>query len=257
MTNTMEHRVLIFSTHKELSYLAASHVQALSAQAIRARGRFTMALSGGSLPKLLALSLTKAPIRDIIDWSAWHIFWADERCVPLTDPDSNYRLAQEQIFNQVKIPPAQIYAINDTLKPETIATAYQATLAQVLQPAPGEYPRFDLILLGLGEDGHTASLFPDHPLLKETERWVLPIFDSPKPPPERITLSLPVINNAHHVAFLATGAGKADILSQILEPQPTASLPPAGRIQPDDGQLTWFLDDQAAAKLTGQYVANS
>jgi 6-phosphogluconolactonase len=180
-----------------------------------------------------------------VDWSTWHVFWADERCVPLTSPDSNYRLARKYLFDHVNIPPAQIYALDDSLDPAVAATAYQETLAQVFQPA-SDLPRFDLILLGMGEDGHTASLFPNHPLLNEIERWVAPIFDSPKPPPERITLTLPVINNARQVIFLTTGAGKAEALSQISK---NTDRLPAGMVQPANGDLHWFVDEAAAAGL--------
>ena len=114
-------------------------------------------------------------------------------------------------------------------------------------------PQFDLILLGMGEDGHTASLFPGHPLLKETERWVAPIFDSPKPPPQRITLTLPVLNNARQVAFITAGASKADILPQVFEP---GSALPAHLVQPASGKLDWFVDEAAAAQLKRIEIKN-
>lgn len=232
-----------------LGQQAALHVSRLAAEAIAARGRFTVALSGGSLPKILCPPLVAEPLRSQIDWSAWHVFWADERCVPLTDTESNYRLALNYLFDHVEIPPAQIYPIDDSLPPAQAAEAYQHRLQDLFQPAAGQLPRFDLILLGMGEDGHTASLFPNHPLLEETERWVAPIFDSPKPPPARITLTLPVINQARQVAFLATGAGKVDILSQILKTEHLAASLPAQMVQPTAGELYWFVDEVAAAKL--------
>jgi len=235
-----------FATLDQLANAAAEYVSQLSAQAIAARGRFTVALSGGSLPKLLCPPLVAESLRNQVGWSSWHIFWADERCVPLTSPDSNYHSAREYLFDHVDIPPTQIYALVDSLDPAAAATVYQEKLAQVFQPTPNQLPRFDLILLGVGEDGHTASLFPDHPLLDETERWVAPIFDSPKPPPKRITLTLPVINNARQVAFLTAGIGKAKALSQIMKI--TARLP-AGMVQPKNGDLHWFVDEAAAAGL--------
>lgn len=240
----------ILPTPQKLGKSAATHVARLSAQAITARGRFTVALSGGSLPKLLCPPLAAEPLRTQIDWSAWHVFWADERCVPLTDSESNYRLARDYLFKHVPIPPGQIYTIDDSLHPAAAAAAYQETLRRVLQPAPGQLPRFDLILLGMGEDGHTASLFPHHPLLDETSRWVAPILDSPKPPPERITLTLPVINNARQVTFLTAGAGKADVLLQVLETTNSGSKLPAQMVQPASGALHWFVDRAAAAGLT-------
>ncbi len=230
------------STSQQLGQAAAAYVAQVSAAAIAARGRFSVALSGGSLPKLLGPALTAQPL----DWSAWHVFWADERCVPPTHPDSNHFVAQAYLFAHAPIPSSQIYNPNTTLDPAQAAAAYQATLAQIFALHPPALPRFDLILLGLGEDGHTASLFPGHPLLQETERWVAPIFDSPKPPPQRLTLTLPVLNHARQVAFITAGAGKADILAQVLAADSTL---PAHLVQPSAGDLHWFVDEAAAARL--------
>ncbi|MBE7474072.1 MAG: hypothetical protein DPW09_30125 [Anaerolineae bacterium] len=266
----------IFSNLEDLGQAAAAHVAEIAAEAIPARGRFTVALSGGSLPQLLGSALVK----QATDWSAWHVFWADERCVPLTHPDSNYVLAQQHLFAHIPIPPGQIHAPDTSLDPAQTAAAYQHTLAHLfdlhpplpqpsnpstslrtslpssnlptLQPSnpppsnPPALPQFDLILLGMGEDGHTASLFPGHPLLQEAGRWVAPIFDSPKPPPQRITLTLPVLNNARHVAFITAGSGKADILPQVFA---AGSTLPAHLVQPTSGHLDWFVDEAAAAKL--------
>jgi len=246
-TNPSLHR---FATRAELGQAAAQFVTRLATQAATERGRFTVALSGGSLPKMLCPPLLAEPLRSQIDWSTWHLFWADERCVPLDHPDSNYRLTREVLFDHVDIPAGQIYPIDDSLPPVQTAQAYQTILQQVFQPEADQLPRVDLILLGMGEDGHTASLFPNQPLLKETVRWVAPVFDSPKPPPERITLTLPLINNARHVAFLAAGAGKAKILPQVLGQKRADSPLPAQRVQPVNGQLHWFIDDEAAANLS-------
>jgi 6-phosphogluconolactonase len=245
----------IFPNSQQLGESAAAHVAQLAKEAIAARGRFTVALSGGSLPQVLGPALVK----QATDWSAWHVFWADERCVPPTHPDSNYFLAQQYLFDHVPIPPGQIHAPDTSLDPAQTAAAYQSTLAQVFaglsssfptfQPSnfpPCPLPQFDLILLGMGEDGHTASLFPGHPLLQETERWVVPILDSPKPPPQRITLTLPVLNNACQVAFIATGAGKAAILPQVVA---AGSTLPAHLVQPTSGHLHWFVDEAATANL--------
>jgi 6-phosphogluconolactonase len=242
-------RVHIFSTVQALGQAAAEFVVRLAAQAVAERGRFMVALSGGSVPKLMAPALVAEPLRSQVNWPAWHVFWADERCVPLDNPDSNYRGAREYLLDQAGIPSEQIYTLDAWLDPNAAATAYQATLAQVFRPAAGQLPGFDLILLGMGEDGHTASLFPNHPLLAETRRWVAPIFDSPKPPPARITLTLPIINDARHVAFIAAGAGKANVLAQILSSGDRADELPAGRVRPVHGDLHWFIDQAAALKL--------
>jgi 6-phosphogluconolactonase len=239
----MQANLHILSTPQALGEAAAEYVARVSTQAIAARGRFTVALSGGSLPKLLCPPLVAESRRAQIDWSKWHVFWADERCVPLTDTESNYRLARKYLFDHVDLPPSQIYPLDDSLDPTHAAADYQTRLAQVFQKQ--QFPRFDLILLGVGEDGHTASLFPDHPLLREKTRWVMPIFNSPKPPPERITLTLPVINNARQVAFLAAGSGKVNVLSQIMGATSSAQKLPAQMVQPLNGELHWFVDKAA------------
>jgi 6-phosphogluconolactonase len=233
-----------------LGQAAAKQVAELSAQAIKARGRFTVALSGGSLPKLLCPPLTEEPLRSQVDWPAWHVFWADERLVPLNHADSNFRLARVYLFNQVNIPVAQVYPVDDSFDPPVTADAYQAVLGQVFEPSPGQPPRFDLILLGMGEDGHTASLFPHHPLLAETGRWVAALTDSPKPPPERITLTLPVLNNARHVAFITAGSSKAGVLARVMRGDAPPGELPAQMVQPGQGDLTWFVDQAAAAGLS-------
>lgn len=238
-----------FATTSQLGQAAVAWIAGLSSRAIAGRGRFTVALSGGSLTKILGPALVTEPIRSQIDWSNWHVFWADERCVPLEDADSNYRLAREEIFEHVPIPGEQIYTLDDSLDPAPAATLYQTVIAHVFKPAAGQWPRFDLMLLGLGEDGHTASLFPNHRLLNETQRWVAPIFDSPKPPPQRITLTLPLLNNARQVAFITAGAGKAAILPHILETGASASPLPARLVRPTAGDLHWFIDEAAAAQL--------
>ena len=245
----MSPQMQIFDTVAELSNEVGQLISELSANAIKARRRFTVALSGGSMPKLLADALTAEPLRSQIDWSKWHVFWADERLVALDHSDSNYYAAQRNLFQAVNIPPTQIYPLNDSLAVVAAAGAYQETLAQLFQPAGTAWPRFDLILLGMGEDGHTASLFPGHPLLQNCTDWVAPIFDSPKPPPQRITLTLPLINKARQVAFIATGASKASALSQIFTPTPAAEPLPAALIQPPQGEVHWFVDEAAADLL--------
>jgi tRNA (guanine37-N1)-methyltransferase len=251
-------QVLVFPSLPAMTEAAATYVASLSEQAVQARGRFNVAFSGGSLPGLLCPGLAAEPLRSRVQWSAWHVFWADERCVPLTDARSNFRLAREYLLDHVAIPPGQIYALDNVLDPVAAADDYQARLARVFQVRGGELPRFDLILLGLGEDGHAASLFPHHPALDETRRWVMPIFDSPKPPPTRITLTLPVINNACHVAFLVAGAGKAEALAQVLGAATSPDALPAQRVRPAHGDVTWFVDEAAAAKLRdgGYYAAD-
>lgn len=237
----------LLPTPQALSNAVAERVAALSAEAVARRGRFTVALSGGSMPALIGPPLITSPLRHRINWAAWRVFWADERCVPLTSPESNYRLAREHLLEHIPIPPEQIYPLAAHLAPAQAAQDYQAALAQVFEPEPGRLPRFDLILLGLGEDGHTASLFPGHHLPEQNDIWVAAVNNAPKPPPERITLTLPVLNNARQVIFLAAGAGKAEILARVLAGPPETL--PARQIQPVGGAVAWFVDFAAARHL--------
>jgi 6-phosphogluconolactonase len=234
----------VFPTVEQVGSEVAELIAGLSGVAVAEREQFTVAISGGSLPKIIGPGLAAAEFLATIDWPAWHVFFADERCVPLESPESNFRLVQEQLFERVPIPSRQIYPINESLPAGAAAEAYESTLRQLF--GPDLWPRFDLILLGMGPDGHTASLFPDHALLSEQKRWVAAITDSPKPPPSRITLTLPVLNSARFVVFVVTGAAKAEVVSQVLKP---GSRYPAGMVDPLEGQVHWFLDEPAASQL--------
>ena len=192
--------------------------------------------------------LSANPLRDTVNWSSWHVFWADERWVPWHSPESNHGLAQRQFFNRVRIPEEQVHATDDSRSPIETAQAYEYTLATVFQPEAGQMPRFDLVLLGIGEDGHTASLFPSHPAIDESRRWVVPVFGSPKPPPIRISMTLAVINNARQVIFVAAGPGKAKIVSKVLNYRRQQPDLPARRVNPSNGELQWFIDRAAAAE---------
>jgi 6-phosphogluconolactonase len=246
----MRPKVNIYTNHVELSADLAVHVADLAAMASSQQRRFHIALSGGSLLDILSSGLCANPLRDNIDWSNWHVFWADERWVPWNSPASNYGLAEEQFFSRVSIPREQIYAMDNSTNPAATAKIYASVLTKVFQPKEGRMPRFDLILLGVGEDGHTASLFPDHPLPAETKTWVAAVLDAPKPPPICITMTLPLINNAPRtIFFVADGPHKADILSKVLKPKRLQQDLPARLVKPSDGELQWFLDQAAAAKL--------
>ncbi|KDQ63854.1 hypothetical protein JAAARDRAFT_393366 [Jaapia argillacea MUCL 33604] len=239
--------VCSFPSSKELSDALADFVVKAQKEAIEKKGRFTIALSGGSLPKQLSALAHKTGVK----WNKWHVFYADERAVPLDDPDSNHLLCTNEFYSKVPIPKEHIHTIDTSLLDdmEELSDAYEKELIQEFANRnTARFPMFDLILLGTGPDGHTASLFPGHELLTEEDRWVAPIEDSPKPPPKRITLTLPVLNHAVRVAFVAAGEGKADIIKTILD-KPEEGLP-ASRVRPvAPGQLYWFLDDGAASKL--------
>ena len=181
-----------------------------------------------------------------------HVYYVDERVVPLDHADSNHRACVETLFSKVPIPQEQIHPIDESLLDdlEELSDSYEKELIkEFAQKDSARFPIFDLILLGMGPDGHTASLFPGHELLAEDDRWVAYLEDSPKPPPKRITLTFPVINHASRIVFVAAGGEKADTLKVILD-DPEAGLP-AARVKPVfPGQLYWFTDDAAARKVS-------
>ncbi|PKN29800.1 MAG: 6-phosphogluconolactonase [Deltaproteobacteria bacterium HGW-Deltaproteobacteria-21] len=253
-------KVRIYPTCEDLSVALAGHVALIAAQATEKRNSFTVALSGGSVMEILGPQLAARPLCAEIDWSAWHVFWADERCVAFTSPESNYGTANRLLFSDVDIPSHQIHALDDTLGAVAAAEAYESILKRAFRPKDSCFPRFDLVLLGIGEDGHIASLFPGSPLLGETARWVLPVFNAPKPPAVRVTLTLPVINNARHVLFVAAGSGKKGVLSEVLRHSHDRPGLPAELVRPIDGDLQWFVDEAAAgepAETTGLHRPNT
>jgi len=234
-----------FTTTDVLVDNLAAFVSKAQKDAIEKKDRFTIALSGGSLPKLLK-GLIHIPA---IKWDKWQVFYVDERIVPLDHPDSNHALCMKELFSNTPLPENNIHTIDYTLQNDLdeLCDDYESQLIrEFAQKDSARFPVFDLILLGMGPDGHTASLFPGHELLSESDRWVAYLEDSPKPPPRRITLTYPVINHASRVAFVATGAGKVDTLRTILD-HPEEGLP-SSRVKPvQPGQLYWFVDEAAAA----------
>lgn len=207
----------------------------------------TVALSGGSTPRVLyeLLSDPREPFRDQIAWDKTHFFFSDERHVPPDHAESNYRMVNEAMFSRVPVPPENIHRIpaEDPVA-EDAAKAYEAELRKFFGEA---IPAFDLLLLGLGEDGHTASLFPHSPALKETERLVVAPWVE-KFNAYRITMTLPVLNNGKSVVFLVTGTSKAEVLKEVIKTDKRPDLYPAQAISPTNGAVSWFID-KAAARL--------
>jgi len=219
--------------------------------AIAAKGAFTLVLSGGSLLGMLSglAELKKAP-----QWDKWHIFFVDERNVPHSSSDSTYKGAVSAFLGKVPIPAANVRAIQENLPVEQAATQYAGQLLSVPEaalPRRDSLPVFDLILLGMGPDGHVASLFPNRAATSApaSAGWVLPVTNSPKPPPERITMTLPVINAAKEVVLVASGEDKAEIVQRVLEVQSLPGALPAQLVRPSHGRLRWFLDVQSASQL--------
>jgi 6-phosphogluconolactonase len=230
-----------FPTPPALVERAAQLFSQTAAQAIQEHGRFAVALSGGSTPRALYARLATLQL----PWQAIHLFWGDERCVPPDHPDSNYRMTAESLLDQILIPPENIHRIPGELPPEQAAEAYE----QDLRAFFGDSPRFDLVLLGMGDDGHTASLFPGAPALAESVRWAVATEHTAPPLPlvSRVTLTFGVFNAACRVVFLVSGSGKAPRLAEI---QRGGSSLPAAHIQPQDGELLWLMDSDAAFQLT-------
>jgi 6-phosphogluconolactonase len=210
---------------------AAWTAQRLSA-AVAERGRCFLALSGGETPRGCYQRLAAAPYQRELPWSKVFVYWSDERQVPLDDPSSNYAMARTALLEHVPIPAAQIFPLVGDPLP---------ALSRVPTDPAGR-PRFDIIHLGLGEDGHTASLFPGHSAVSEAKALVVAIHDSPKPPPERLTFTLPVINAARAVLFMVQGAGKREALTRVLGRDPAL---PASRVQPAHGELQFIVDKAA------------
>jgi 6-phosphogluconolactonase len=240
----------LFENRKALSRDAAYRFVALAAQSAQAGRPFTVALSGGSTPEMLYRLLAAPPFRDSISWPNVHLFFGDERCVPPDAPESNYRMAHEALIAPVSLPPENVHRMpGENADPEAGAQQYAAELRQFFNLAEGERPRFDLVLLGMGPDGHCASLFPHKPALQERQRLVVASEPGLKPFVPRLTLTLPVLNNAAHVLFLVAGADKAETLARVLEGPTDFDALPSQSVAPTNGTLTWLLDRDAARQL--------
>ena len=234
--------VHVYEGSEDLAEAAAREFAARADEAIGGRGRFAVVLAGGSTPRATYETLAR-DYADRIDWSNVHVFFGDERSVPPDHEDSNYRMAREALLDDV--PVGSVHRMRGELPPDEAAKAYEQDLRNFF--GTEEFPRFDLILLGLGGDGHTASLFPETSALEVHDRWVVanPVL---KLETTRITLTIPVINAARAVYFLTAGEGKAGPVAKILEGDPDPRVYPASLIQPQGGP-TWMLDEAAASEL--------
>lgn len=237
--------IRILKTATDLFEAAAAEFAAQASAAVRAVGRFSVALSGGSTPRTLYSLLATKPN---IPWDKIYIFWGDERHVPPDQPESNYRMANQALLSKVPVPAGNVFRVRAEEKDASAAALqYERTLKDFFHLAPGEFPRFDLILLGVGPDGHTASLFPGTSALSETRRLVVANW-VPKFNIDRITFTFPVLNAAACVMFLLSGADKAATLHEVLENK-SADLP-SQKVSPTNGKLIWLVDEPAARTLS-------
>jgi 6-phosphogluconolactonase len=235
-------------TYKDLEAISRAAAEIFveeAADAVSARGRFAVALSGGETPRRLYNLLAESPIRENIEWKAVHVFWGDERCVPDDDPRSNARMARLSLLDHVPLPSENIHPITCDRPPQEAAVQYEAEIRTFFGT---DAPAFDLVLLGLGDNAHTASIFPHTPVLDEKDRWVAEVY-VPEQDMHRITLTAPVINQARQVLFLVSGPGKAGALQQVLQGPFRPYDFPAQLIRTKAGQTLWLVDRDAAGKL--------
>ena len=241
-------QIIVVEDPAALAEAAAQAIVELAVEAVNLRGRFTIALAGGSTPRATYEQLARPPLCDRMPWARTWIFFGDERGVAPDHPDSNYGMANQALLAKVPIPAPQIARIRGEAEdPEAAAVEYARQVGEVFECKRGELPRFDLILLGMGVDGHTGSLFPGSPVLKEVFRPVAAVHAAAASIPQRFTFTLPVINAAAHVMFLVAGPEKAKVLKAVLG-EPSSALP-AAMVRPSNGRLLWLLDRAAAALL--------
>jgi 6-phosphogluconolactonase len=241
-----EPHVRVLGSKQELSTAAAELFVDVGNRTIAQTGRFVVALSGGSTPKGMNQELV-ANFSSRLEWQKVFFFWSDERHVPPDHPDSNFKMANETLLSKLPVPPDHIFRTPAELQDAgQAASAYEAALQSFFRLPPGSFPRFDLILLGMGPDGHTASLFPGTTALEETQHLVVANWVE-KFSTFRITFTYPVLNNAATVAFLVSGSDKAETINKVFK-DPAANLP-CQKVQPHDGNVIWLLDKEAAEGL--------
>ncbi|XP_039745850.1 6-phosphogluconolactonase [Pararge aegeria] len=231
--------IIKVANEQEIIKKLSSYIEKISNDAILNRGKFFVGLSGGSVVKYLCEGLPQVDTA----WDKWIVAFCDERVVPEDSEDSTFGTYNKQLIPKIGLDRKQFVVIKQGISASEAAKDYTEKLAKVFE---SDDFKFDLLLLGMGPDGHTCSLFPNHPLLKETFLKVAPITDSPKPPQERITLTYPVINNARNCIFAISGAGKADMVKRILKDKEDL---PAGKVKSESGSVYWIVDDAAAKHL--------
>ncbi len=243
--------IIIRDTPLQAAAAAADLFARTARECVFDKGFFTVAVSGGSTPRPMHRMLTKEPYRGEVPWNKTDIFWVDERWVPENDPESNYGAAKQDLLDKVDIPREQIHPMFGGGSPGEKGLKYQEKIIDFFQSKEREYPIFDLIFLGIGLDGHTASLFPGQETLWENDRIIIAVKGG-NPCVDRITMTFPVLNSAAHIVFLVSGNGKAAVVNNILRGRKVGL--PASKIQPKNGILTWILDKEAASMLPQEPV---
>jgi 6-phosphogluconolactonase len=242
----MGRKIEVFGTTDELVVAVAERILKVLNASIEARGTATLVLSGGVTPQSVYKLLASEQYRHRIDWARVHIFWGDERCVPSTSKDNNFEMTRDTLLKRIVIPEQNVHRIQSELPPQDAAALFEQDIRQVFNLKERGWPVFDLVLLGLGPDGHTASLFPGTTAVEERSRIATEVYVK-KIVAFRITLTLPVINHARTVVFLVSGRRKAGILGRTLERR--QSRYPAQLVKPRSGRLIWMVDKAAAANL--------
>ena len=236
--------VRIFQDSEALSTAVAGRFVEIALERQASGGRCAVALSGGATPRHVYELLGTEAYRGQVDWAGLHVFWTDERCVPPADSDSNYKMARDLLLSAVPLPGKNVHRVRGEMGPNEAARQYESEIRSFF--GDRLLPVFDLVLLGAGVDGHTASLFPGAEALHERRRLAVPVFrDAPQK--SRVTLTLPVLNNAAHVLILVSGMPKTDVVHEIFENR-NERLYPAGLVRPVNGSLEWFIDREAAAR---------
>ena len=241
--------IVVCSDAEELNRRTAERFVRLATESVAATGKFTVALSGGSTPRALYSLLAGQTFEPLVPWSRVYFFWGDKRCVPSDHPDSNYEMARVTMLAKAPVPKENLYRVPTEIgHAQKVAAEYERVLRTFFALTQGQQPRFDLVLLGMGEDGHTASLFPGTAALEDT--GIVAANYIQKLATHRITLTFPAFNQAAHIVFLVSGTSKASVLKEVLEGQYQPTRLPSQSIQPVEGKLLFLVDRAAASELT-------
>ncbi len=250
-TMTGNQKIIVKENAAMLAQKATTLFYQTAKESIDRHGRFVVAISGGATPRRMYRMLAEEPYGSAIPWDKTYIFWVDERCVPENDPASNYGAAKKDFLNRVPVPEAQVYPMPGELPPKQGAQKYQKALIDFFHLEDGRFPTFDLIFLGMGADGHIASLFPGQAVLDERKRLIVAVKGG-DPDVNRLTLTLPALNRARQIVFLISGKEKAETLKTVFE-NDQARLP-VQKIHALDGELTWLLDRESASLLPEEMI---